>query len=72
MYTIILECLNADCDFAGEVNRITDIDEESIDSVLEAFGHGYEEDSDYCPHCFALASPVKVIKDNNCIEEVVN
>ena len=71
MYTIILECLNAKCHYDGEVNRITDIDDDSIDSVLEAFGHGYEEDSDYCPYCFTLASPVEVVKDDDCTEEAV-
>ena len=72
MYTIILECLNSDCEFSGEVNRIINIDEESIDSVLESFGHGFEEDSDHCPRCFVLASPVKVLKDIDCVVEVVN
>jgi hypothetical protein len=61
MTTIILKCVNQHCDNAEVVNSISDIEPDSVDSFLEAFGHGAEEDEDYCSECGELASPVEVL-----------
>ena len=46
MTTIILKCTNEQCDNAEVVNSISGIEPDSVDSFLEAFGHGIEEDED--------------------------
>lgn len=61
MTTIILKCVNPHCDNSGIVNSISGIEEESVDDFLEAFGHGIEEDEDFCQECGELASPVEVL-----------
>lgn len=61
MTTIILKCVNPHCDNSEVVNSISGIDEESVDNFLEGFGHGAEEDEDFCPECGELASPVEVL-----------
>ena len=60
MTTIILKCTNEQCDNAEVVNSISGIEPGSVDSFLEAFGHGIEEDEDFCPDCGELACPVEV------------
>jgi hypothetical protein len=32
-----------------------------VDVFLEGFGHGVEDDEDFCPECGELASPVEVL-----------
>ena len=61
MTTIILKCMNQHCDNSEVVNSIHDIEPDSVDSFIEAFGHGVEEDEDYCQECGELASPVEVL-----------
>ena len=61
MTTIILKCMNQHCDNSEVVNSISGIDEESVDNFLEGFGHGAEDDEDFCPECGELASPVEVL-----------
>lgn len=61
MTTIILKCVNPHCDNCEVVNSISGIDEESVDVFLEGFGHGVEDEEDFCPECGELASPVEVL-----------
>jgi hypothetical protein len=61
MTTIILKCVNPHCDNARIINSISGIQEDSVDDFLEAFGHGIEEDEDFCPNCGELGSPFQVI-----------
>ena len=61
MTTIILKCMNQHCDNSEVVNSISGIDEENVDGFLEGFGHGAEDDEDFCPECGELASPVEVL-----------
>ena len=61
MTTIILKCVNPHCDNSEVVNSISGIDEENVDGFLEGFGHGAEDDEDFCPECGELASPVEVL-----------
>lgn len=61
MTTIILKCVNPHCDNSEVVNSISGIDEEDVDGFLEGFGHGVEDDEDFCPECGELASPVEVL-----------
>jgi hypothetical protein len=32
-----------------------------VDVFLEGFGHGVEDDEDFCPECGELASPEQVV-----------
>jgi hypothetical protein len=61
MTTIILKCVNPHCDNSEVVNSISGIDAENVDGFLEGFGHGAEDDEDFCPECGELASPVEVL-----------
>jgi hypothetical protein len=52
-------CDNVECKDCGkEVNEITfeDISEEDAMSFAESFGHGGEDDTDYCPTCQELGN----------------
>jgi len=61
MTTIILKCVNPLCEKSEVVNAINGIDSNMIDAFLEGFGHGVEEDEDFCPECGELASPEQVV-----------
>jgi len=61
MTTIILKCVNPHCENSEVVNTINGIDSNMIDAFLEGFGHGVEEDEDFCPECGELASPEQVV-----------
>ena len=61
MTTIFLKCVNPHCGNDEVVNAISGIDTDSVDDFLEGFGHGAEDDEDYCPECGELASPEQVV-----------
>lgn len=61
MTTIYLKCSNPHCENDEVVNVISGIETDNVDSFLEAFGHGAEDDEDFCPECGELASPEKVV-----------
>lgn len=54
-------CENSGCEMYGLVFNEIEI-ERGVDSFFNAFGHGSEEDADYCPKCGELGilgEPVK-------------
>jgi len=69
----ILICGNSSCDnFDGFVNEpeFLFLDESEEEAWREAYGHGGEDDADYCPFCGELATLDDVIELFD--EEVLN
>ena len=55
------DCKNFDITFNEFSNTFEDEDEEN--SFLESFGHGGEDDTDYCPTCKSLGELILPVNE---------
>lgn len=51
MKDVVIVCETDDCENRGKVVNKVAVPERDLETFMDAFGQGGEEDADYCPVC---------------------